>query len=452
MANNVWSIFGTPAFGWMPPASGVTTINATPGTWSWAGLTASIPVPLISATPGTWSWAGKDAGVSSNGPSGLDIAPYIWGYTSQPQVPGDVVSEVAFAFNAAYSMFESAHGSTAFLQQTTYFNQITPLGIGNGGGNTSFQSSIDIPVDNWDSRTIIFTAYRGSSNVGLQFFLLTGQNSSGYQIISSHVDASTVSLVVSGVPGGGGIPSTNVTWPVNTGVNCVITFDASSCAYTITINGAQVASGTGTQMDTSRATTPYQIRIAGQALGGFSVVGLTVAQQVRQDAIALSLNPWSLWIPPPLPVTVNPSGATQLSAVPGTWTWTGTTQAIPTMVAGVPGSWTWTGTTQGITQLINAAPGTWAWAGTTQALTQLIAAVPGSWSWAGLDSQIVQLTTINATPGTYTWTGTTQGVQALQKQRGRYWPDDGYIRLMKQDDDLAALMMAFLATRNENGN
>jgi hypothetical protein len=285
-------------------------------------------------------------------------------------------------------MFESAHGSTAFLQQTTYFNQQTTLGIGNGGGNTSFQSSIDIPVDNWDSRTIIFTAYRGSSNVGLQFFLLTGQNSSGYQIIASHVDASTVSLVVSGVPGGGGIPSTNVTWPVNTGVNCVITFDASSYAYTITINGAQVASGTGTQMDTSRATLPYQIRISGQALGGFSVVGLTVAQQVRQDAIALSLNPWSLWIPPPLPVTVNPSGATQLSAVPGTWTWTGIAASIPTLINTSPGAWSWSGLAAAIPVLINTAPATWNWAGVSTAIPTLIPTTQGTWTWQGISATI----------------------------------------------------------------
>lgn len=40
--------------------SGVTTISATPGAWTWAGTAAS-STQLIAAIPGTWSWAGTVA-------------------------------------------------------------------------------------------------------------------------------------------------------------------------------------------------------------------------------------------------------------------------------------------------------------------------------------------------------------------------------------------------------
>ena len=40
--------------------SSVTTISATPGTYTWAGVAASLS-GVINATPGTWTWAGRAA-------------------------------------------------------------------------------------------------------------------------------------------------------------------------------------------------------------------------------------------------------------------------------------------------------------------------------------------------------------------------------------------------------
>jgi hypothetical protein len=42
---------------WMVGAGGATTVNATPGTWTWSGNQSDI-FTLLAATPGTWSWSG----------------------------------------------------------------------------------------------------------------------------------------------------------------------------------------------------------------------------------------------------------------------------------------------------------------------------------------------------------------------------------------------------------
>jgi hypothetical protein len=103
--------------------------------------------------------------------------------------------------------------------------------------------------------------------------------------------------------------------------------------------------------------------------------------------------------------TSPPASATIVSATPGTWTWTQTSQSFTQLVNATAGTWSWGVGSASFTQLINATAGTWSWAGSTQSFSQLINASPGTFQWDGSTQGIVS--PINATPGTWSWAGST---------------------------------------------
>lgn len=76
ISSNPWKLFSTPTLGLKGAAGSVTTINASLGAWSWAGLTTSFSTQ-IAATKGAWSWLGNTANLATQINSG--VGGWAWG-------------------------------------------------------------------------------------------------------------------------------------------------------------------------------------------------------------------------------------------------------------------------------------------------------------------------------------------------------------------------------------
>lgn len=140
---------------WSFAAAGATTINATPGAYSWAGTTANIPV-MVAAVPAAWSWTGLTSAITQA--VNAAVGAYTWAGANAALTQLTSATPGAYSWAGTTATIDVSGQITATpgaytwagtTATTTYVFTATPGAWAWAGTAATLNQSFDAAVGQW---------------------------------------------------------------------------------------------------------------------------------------------------------------------------------------------------------------------------------------------------------------------------------------------------------------